>query len=119
MARILCEERVVEYTIEFKAKVVELTLGLNVQTIDIANILGLHPTMVYRWRQEYREGKLVYEPSRRIRMTTEKTTKPHSSDHKKQLKKLKAQNSRLKKENELLKKWQKYLAELKQKDSDS
>jgi len=119
MAKILCEERVVEYTIEFKAKVVELTQGLNVQTIDIANILGLHPTMVYRWRQEYREGKLIYEPSRRISMTTDKTSKPHSPDHNKQLKKLKAQNARLKKENELLKKWRRYLAEQKQKDSDS
>ena len=119
MARILCEERVVEYTIEFISKVVELTQGLNVQAIDIANILGLHPTMVYRWRQEYREGKLVYEPSRRISMTTEKTSKPHSSNETKKLKKLKAQNARLKKENDILKKWQRYLAELKQKDSDS
>lgn len=119
MARILCEERVVEYTIEFKSKVVELTQGLNVQAIDIANILGLHPTMVYRWRQEYREGKLVYEPSRRISMTTEKTSKPHTSDENKKLKKLKAQNARLKKENDILKKWQRYLAEQKQKDSDS
>lgn len=119
MARILCNERVVEYTIEFKAKVVELTQGLNVQAIDIANILGLHPTMVYRWRQEYREGKLVYEPSRRISMTTEKISQPHSSNEKKQLKRLRAQNAKLKQENDILKKWQRYLAELKQKDSDS
>ena len=74
MAKILCEERVVEYTKEFKVKVVELTEGLDVQAIDIAGILGLHPMMVYRWRQEYREGKLIYEPSRRVSMTTKKTT---------------------------------------------
>jgi len=119
MARILCEERVVEYTVEFKSKVVELTQALNIQAIDIANALGLHPTMVYRWRQEYREGKLVYEPTRRISMTTEKTSKSRSTDKHKELKRLKAQNARLKKENDILKKWQRYLAKKKQTDSDS
>lgn len=66
MAKIHCKERVVEYTNEFKVKVVELTQELDVQAIDIANILNLHPMVVYRWRQEYREGKLLDEPSRRI-----------------------------------------------------
>ncbi len=72
MAKILCEERVVEYTKEFKVKVVELTEGLNVQVVEIADILGLHPVMVYRWRQEYREGELTYSPSRRVSMTKNK-----------------------------------------------
>lgn len=118
MAKILCEERVVEYTKEFKVKVVELTQGLDVQAIDVASILGLHPAMVYRWRQEYREGKLVYEPSRRISMTTKKSPKPLNEDQQKELKLLKKQNIKLKKENELLKKWQRYLASQKQKDSN-
>lgn len=119
MAKIRCKERVVEYTNEFKVKVVELTQRLNVQAIDIANILDLHPTMVYRWRQEYREGKLIDEPSRRISMTTTKSPKSLSVDQQKELKQLKAQNARLIKENDLLKKWQGYLAKLKQKDSNS
>ena len=54
MARILCEERVVEYSVDFKIKVVELTDKLDVNATQIAEILGLHPVMVYRWRQEYR-----------------------------------------------------------------
>ena len=119
MARILCEERVVEYTKEFKVKVVELTNGLNIRAVDIADIIGLQPTMVYRWRQEYREGKLVYEPSRRISMTTKKSPKLLSEDQQNELKLLKKQNAQLKKENDLLKKWQGYLAKLKQKDSNS
>ena len=119
MARILCEERVVEYTKEFKVKVVELTNELEIKAIDIADIIGLHPTMVYRWRQEYREGKLIYEPSRRISMTTEKSTKALSEDQQKELKLLKQQNKQLKKENDVLKKWQGYLAKLRQKDSNS
>lgn len=119
MARILCEERVVEYTKEFKVKVVELTNGLDIKAIDIADIIGLHPTMVYRWRQEYREGKLVYEASRRISMTTKKLPKVLSEDQQKELKLLKKKNAQLKKENDVLKKWQGYLAKLKQKDSNS
>ncbi len=121
MAKILCEERVVEYTKEFKVKVVELTEGLDVKAIDIASILGLHPIMVYRWRQEYREGNLIYEPTRRISMTSDKTTPPSSDEHKsqlKELKELKKENLKLQKEVDLLKKWQGYLAELKQKDSN-
>ena len=52
MARILCEERVIEFTKEFKVKVVELTEGLDVKVINTPDTLGLHPIMVYPWRQE-------------------------------------------------------------------
>lgn len=98
-----------------------MTEGLDVKTIDIASILGLHPIMVYRWRQEYREGSLIYEPTRRISMTSEKVTPPSNDEHKSQLrelKELKKKNAQLQKEVDLLKKWQGYLAELKQKDSN-
>lgn len=122
MAKINCKERVIEYTKEFKVKVVELTQGLKVNSTEIADILGLHPVMVYRWRQEYREGKLVYEPSRRISMTTEKTVPiqpPLNQQEQAELKQLRKERVRLKKENDVLKKWQGYLKELKQNDSNS
>jgi transposase len=104
MAKILCEERVVEDTKEFKIKVVELTQGLSVKAIDIAEILDLHPMMVYRWRQEYREGKLIAEPSRRISMTTKHSTPPPNKQQKAEFNCLKKDNARLKKEVDLLKK---------------
>jgi transposase len=63
MAKTLCKKRVVEYTKEYKEKVVELTDKFDVKAIDISDVLGLHPIVVYLWRQEYREGKLVFEPS--------------------------------------------------------
>lgn len=121
MAKILSEKRVVEYTKEFKVKVVELTEGLDVKAVDIAQVLGLHPMMVYRWRQEYREGDLIYEPSRRIGMSTENAPPPPDVYRKqlKELKELRKKNSRLEKEVNLLKKWRGYLAELKQKGSNS
>jgi len=57
MAKILSDERVVEYSTEFKVRVVELTNQLEVKATTIAEILDLHPVMVYRWRQEHRACK--------------------------------------------------------------
>lgn len=42
MARILCKERVVEYSVDFKIKVVQLTDKLEVNVTQIAEVLGLH-----------------------------------------------------------------------------
>lgn len=119
MAKILCEERVVEYSKAFKVKVVELTEGLDVQVIEIADILELHPVMVYRWRQEYREGKLMAEPTRRISMTKDNPTPLTSKKQRAECERLKKENASLKKENDLLKKWQRYLAAQKESVSSS
>ena len=62
MAKITSEEKVLEYSKDFNVKIVELTHKLDVKAIDIADMLGLHPVMVYRWRREYKEGKLRPSP---------------------------------------------------------
>ena len=119
MAKIGSEERVLEYAKEFKINIVQLTKKLNVSAKDLADAMGLHPVMVYRWRQEFREGKLVAEPNRRVSMTLDKRSPPPPT--KKQLsenERLKKENAKLKKEVDLLKKWQRYLAEAKKNDSD-
>lgn len=120
MAKIKSTSRVLEYSNEFKVNVVQLTNQLSVPTTEIANALQLHPVMLYRWRQEFREGKLVLESTRRVSMALDKPKRPPPS--KKQIsenERLKKEVLRLKKENDLLKKWQGYLAEVKQNDSDS
>lgn len=120
MAKILCEKRVLEYSKEFKSKVVELTDGLDVNATEIASILDLHPMMVYRWRQEYREGKLDYEPTRRISMTKRTDNPPITDAQKADLKELKSLRKnavRMEKEIDFLKKWRTHLAEQKPKDS--
>ena len=120
MAKIKSTERVVEYTSEFKVRVVELTQKLAISASDIAHGLGLHPVMVYRWRQEYREGLLVDHPTRRIAMTKETLpTKRRSPDEEKELKRLRKENDALKKENDFLKKWERYLKAQKQNGSRS
>ena len=120
MAKIISEERVLEYSKDFKVKIVELTHKLDVKTTDIAEVLDLHPVMVYRWRQEYKEGKLKPMPTRRVQMTLKKKTPNKPSKRlltEKEL--LKKEIAELKKENAFLKKWQQYLTETKKKDSDS
>ena len=39
MAKILSDERVIEYTNEFKLKVVELKQGLNITVLELAEVL--------------------------------------------------------------------------------
>lgn len=120
MAKILSKERVLEYSKEFKVKIVQLTEQEGIQATQIAEGMGLHPVMIYRWRQEYREGKLIADPTRRVSMTLERS--PPKPPTKKQLsenERLKKENARLKRENELLKKWRRYLVEVRQNDSDT
>ena len=109
MAKILCKERVLEYSNEFKIEVVNLTHLEGLQIKQISEGLGLHPFMVSRWRKEFREGKLVSDDPRRILMTLK--TPSHLKERQEDVKALKKENERLKKENGLLKKWQRYLAE--------
>ena len=58
MAMILTEKRVIYYSNEFKNKVVGLTERLNVKITKIAEILELHPMMIYRWRQKKKTSEL-------------------------------------------------------------
>lgn len=119
MAKILSEKRVIEYSVEYKLKVIELTERLDVKAIEIAEALDLHPMMVYRWRQEHREGKFTPQPTRRISMTKEPPGGPESEKEKSELKRLRREVAELKKENDFLKKWERYLKDQKQRDSDS
>ncbi len=119
MPRILSSERVIEYSVEYKIKIIKLTFELDVKAIDIAKVLNLHPMMIYRWRQEYREGKFVEEPSRRISMTKDTPSPKKNNDKDDEIKRLKKELAEAKKENDFLKKWEGYLKGQKNSDLDS
>jgi transposase len=119
MAKIVSAERVVEYSLEFKIRVVKLTIGLDVKAKDIANILGLHTIMIYRWRQEYRAGKFKEKPTRRISMTKETSDDKKELSKDKEIAELKRALADAQKENNFLKKWEGYLKEQSQKNSRS
>lgn len=46
------------YTLAYKIRAVKLTQKKGVKAIDVATSLGIHPVMLYRWRQEFKEGRL-------------------------------------------------------------
>lgn len=46
------------YTLAYKVKAVKESNKRGVKAIDVANALGIHPVMLYRWRQEFKEGRL-------------------------------------------------------------
>ena len=121
MARIVSEERVLEYSREFKVMVVKLTHLEEIKIKTLSECLGLHPLMVSRWRKEVRDGKLVLDETRRVRMTLESSSKSGKSPKQAKTKtqRLEEENKRLKKEVDLLKKWHGYLAENRKNGSDS
>lgn len=46
------------YTLEYKLQAVRLANHPNVMAKDIAESLGIHPVMLYRWRMEHKNGEL-------------------------------------------------------------
>lgn len=46
------------YTLAFKHQAIKLADHQNVTAMDIAESLGIHPVMLYRWRMEKKNGTL-------------------------------------------------------------
>lgn len=46
------------YTLGFKLQAVRLANHPNVIAKDVAESLGIHPVMLYRWQMEHRNGEL-------------------------------------------------------------
>lgn len=60
------------YTLAFKLQAVKLANHPNVKSKDIAESLGLHPVMLYRWQMEDRQGKLVENKRMKLAKTSPK-----------------------------------------------
>jgi len=50
----------------FKATAVELGALPGVHAKDVAEVLDIHPIMLYRWKKEYREGGIMKKSSERV-----------------------------------------------------
>ena len=46
------------YTLDFKLQAVRMANHPDVMSKAIAESLGIHPVMLYRWQMEYRQGEL-------------------------------------------------------------
>jgi transposase len=106
------------YPINFKIKAVELSLRDDILSKEVAQALDIHPLMLSRWRKEYREGKFKKSQRYQSNTNSELMSKIPTKKELNKIKQLEKENDRLKMENDLLKKWQRYLAEVHQKDLD-
>ncbi len=73
------------YTLEFKKMVVKLANNPSVMAKEIAETLGLHPVMVYRWQMENRNGELRGNPhATRTAIKEKSLTRPAKSEKEKE-----------------------------------
>lgn len=100
------------YNYQFKHTAVKITDHPNIQSIDVADALGIHPIMLYRWRQEMREGK-IQDNEKEARSRTELL------EAKARIRTLERQVKQLRDENVILKKAERFLPEKKSKRSGS
>jgi Transposase. len=66
MAKYNNPRRTWQYSQEFKATAVEMSLLDGVRNKDVAEKLDIHPYMLSRWRKEYREGDIVIDKRRKL-----------------------------------------------------
>lgn len=109
------------YTLEFKLQSVKLANNPNVRATDIAHSLGIHVVMLYRWQMEYRNGELkankhmkAKKPSpkrRKLRTTSETTTKDELAQANKKIKALERALANRTEELDLLKKAERFFAQ--------
>jgi transposase len=100
------------YNYQFKHTAVKITDHPNIQSIDVAEALGIHPIMRYRWRQEMREGK-IRDNEKEARSQTELL------DTKATIRALERQLKTLREENVILKKAERFFPEKKSRRSGS
>lgn len=62
------------YTLAFKRQAVRLSNHPNVSAQDIAESLGIHPVMLYRWRMEARNGTLAGKTAMKKAPPTKQTS---------------------------------------------
>ena len=85
------------YNFQFKHTAVKVTGHPDIQASHVAEALDIHPVMLYRWRQEMREGK-IKDNDNEARSINE------FEEAKKRIKALEKENSQLRSENTILKK---------------
>ncbi len=96
----------------FKATAVELGALPGVKAIDVANILDIHPIMLYRWKKEYRDGDIVKKQDKGTLETAEKSEL-------KRLQKIEKAHNELLMKHDLLKKSIQFCSDQKRKSSSS
>lgn len=100
------------YDNHFKATAVALGDLTGVQAKDVAEVLDIHPVMLYRWKKEVRDGEIMSKPKKGSLDTVQ-------AKELKRLKQIEKAYERLQMEHELLKKSIQYCSDRKKKSSNS
>lgn len=85
------------YNYQFKHTAVSVTNHPDIQAVDVAEALNIHPIMLYRWRGEMRTGK-IQDNDQEARSINE------LMGAQKKIKQLEKELSKLRQENAVLKK---------------
>ena len=85
------------YNFQFKHTAVSVTNHPDILSVDVAEALNIHPIMLYRWRQEMREG--VLEDNDKEARSKDKLLAAENK-----IKKLERELKRVREENTVLKK---------------
>lgn len=109
------------YTLEFKLQSVKLANHPGVKAKDVAESLGIHTVMLYRWQMEYRNGELrankhmkprTPSPKRRVRRVgPDAINEDELSLAKKRIKQLERALASRTEELDLLKKAERFFAQ--------
>ena len=114
MAKIKGPKKTNRYPDEFKIKAIQLADHPDILAKDVAEDLGIHPILLYRWRKEYREGKFKEDKRRKeLKIETKKVAELL------RIQQLQRENQKLRIENELLKKTIEFNSEQRQRSSNS
>jgi len=114
MAKIKGPKKTNRYPDEYKIKAVQLADHPDILAKDVAEDLGIHPILLYRWRKEYREGKFKEDRRRKtLKIETKKVTELL------RIQQLERENQKLRIENELLKKTIEFNSEKRKTSSSS
>ncbi|MEQ9021583.1 MAG: transposase [Pseudomonadales bacterium] len=115
------------YTLDYKLQAVRLANHPDVKAIDIAESLGIHPVMLYRWRMEHKKGELRANkhmkptppsPKRRPdRTDPAQAARDELKQANKRIKQLEKQLAISRDEVDLLKKAERFFAERRKRDS--
>jgi len=94
------------YNYQFKHTAVRVTNHPHIQSVDVAEALSIHPIMLYRWRQEMREGRIEDNDE-------EARSRSQLLQAKAKIRQLERQLKQLREENVILKKAERFFPEKK------
>ena len=85
------------YNFQFKHTAVRVANHNEIQANLVADALGVHPVMIYRWQKDMKDGNLIDNEN-------EARSKSSLDEAKRKIRKLEQENRRLRDENIVLKK---------------